>query len=353
MAETLDMFADITSANTASYWNTLQQNEAPYGLELLFPNQKQTASLIEWYKGLSVAPKPLAPSAYDANAIPRGRQGFQKVMTSTNFYKESKYIDEDLRQSLLNVANSPIQAQKDVIFNRIFNDNVDLLRGAALRREIVRAQMLVTGKFSIAGNDTLYAEDYLMPKNHLVKATKDWGTTGATITDDIMRAADTIGTDTGVTIGRLMLNRNTFNVLLRDESIKATLLANNANTQAVNIPKSVVLNYLSQELGVTVMIYDKGYNDVNGKFVKFIPDGKAVFMPQGTLGRTVFSTTPEEADLMASAGADVSIVDTGVAITTTVKDDPVTKVTKVSQAFIPTFEQIDSVYVLDAFAPKA
>lgn len=349
----LNMFEDITSANIASYWNTLQQAEAPYLGEILFPNTQIPTNTVSFYRGLSRAPKPLSLSALDAKAIQRDRQGFKEFTVKAGFFKEAKYIDEQLREQLVKVKNSPITSQKDIILGRIFNDSAELLRGAALSREIMRMQLLQTGKFSIAGNGQVFAEDYQMKASHVADAKAIWGTDGASPVDDIRRAMDTIGTEEGITLTRVLMNQKTFHALLTDNEIKSTLLANNANTAAVSIPRQVLLAFLKDEFGIIPEVYDKGYVDATGAFVRFIPDGNVVFLPAENLGTTAFAPTPEETDLLASSAADVTITDTGVAVTTTLKDDPVTKQTKVTQKVVPTFEMIDGVYVLHAFTASA
>lgn len=50
---------------------------------------------------------------------------------------------------------------------------------------------------------------------------------------------------------------------------------------------------------------------------------------------------------MTGSNASVSIVDTGVAITTMKHDDPVNVETKVTMICLPSFEQADQVYILD------
>ncbi len=146
------------------------------------------------------------------------------------------------------------------------------------------------------------------------------------------------------------MNRVTWNTLASNDAIKSTLLASSASKTNVVLPKSVIMTYLEDEYGLSFAIYDKGYLGPDGKLVKFIPDGKAVFMPAVDLGNTHFGTTPEEADLLSSNAAQVRIVDTGVAVTTTTKTDPVNVETKVSMMSLPSFEQADSVYVLDTTA---
>lgn len=350
MANNMSMFDDLSAANIASYWMTRQQQEAPYLGEVLFPNTKQMSSHVEFYKGLTRAPKPLAPSALDAQAIVRDRQGFDKIGVDTGFFKEAKYLDENLRRELLNVAGSSDQTRRDIILRRIFDDSSELLRGAALTREIARMGLLTGGKFTLAGNGQSYTVDYGMDAKHQAKAANaNWKQTGSNPFDDIREAIDKIGTDTGATLTRAVMNRATFLALLSNNTVKSTLLANNANTSAVSLPRNVLTSYLQDEFGINVQVYDKGYTDASGNFVHFIDDGIISFLPDGDLGQTVFSPTSEEVDLAYDPTASVSMVDTGVAVATYRRQDPVTVETKVSQAFVPTFEQIDSVYVLDAF----
>lgn len=347
---TESIFDDISSANISTYWTTLMQQEAPYLGEVLFPNTRIPNDDVTWYRGKTRAAKPLAPSAYGAQAIQRDRQGYERETVHANFFKEGKYLDESLRRDLLRVASSPIQGQKDIILQRIFQDSAELLRGAALSREIVRMQLLQSGKYSIAGNGQVYADDYEMKANHIANAATAWGTSGATPIDDFRRAKDIIGTEEGVTLSRVVMNQKTFNALLADEQLKATILANNANTALATVPQSVLLDWIKAEYDLTIQVYDKSYTDASGALQRFVTDGNVVLLPDGDLGSTAFAPTPEETDLLATPNADVSVVDTGVAVTTTMETDPVTKMTKVSQTFVPTFEQIDGVYVLKAFS---
>lgn len=347
---TISMFDEVTASNIASYWETREQLEEPYLGEVLFPDAKQESSEVEWYKGKNNAPKPLAPSALDAQAIARPRQGFDGVRQNAIYFKESKYLDEKERIELRNLSASTDKTRADFVLNHIFDDRTDLLRGASLTREIARMSLLTTGAWKVSGNGVAADVDYQMPSNHMGKATgANWKQSGSNPIDDLRAAAYQIGVDTGATITRVVMNRATFLALLNNNTVKSTLLANNANTAAVSIPQSVLTGYLQDELGLAVQVYDKGYYGADGKYKSFIGDGLAILMPNGELGRTVFAATPEETDLSLNSEAQVSIVDTGVAVATYTHKDPVTVETKVSQFFVPTFEQIESVYVLDGF----
>ena len=78
-----------------------------------------------------------------------------------------------------------------------------------------------------------------------------------------------------------------------------------------------------------------------------MPSDTMVMFPDGDLGRTWFGTTPAESDLMSGSAANVSITDTGVAVVTVTKTDPVNVETIVSMICLPSFEMADQVYIMD------
>ena len=105
--------------------------------------------------------------------------------------------------------------------------------------------------------------------------------------------------------------------------------------------------YLVDELEIDVMVNDKRYKDETDATVKFMPVNTFVMFPDGDLGKTWFGTTPAESDLMSGSVANVSIADTGVAITTVQKAVPFQVETIVSMICLPYFEAADQVYILD------
>ena len=92
---------------------------------------------------------------------------------------------------------------------------------------------------------------------------------------------------------------------------------------------------------------DKRYKDEAGTAQRYVADDVFVMFPAGQLGNTWFGTTPEESDLMAGSVANVTITDTGVAVTTIQKADPVTVETKVTMICLPDFPTADQVYIAD------
>ena len=69
-------------------------------------------------------------------------------------------------------------------------------------------------------------------------------------------------------------------------------------------------------------------------------------IPAGNLGNTWYGTTPEEADRQGASSAEVSIVNTGVAITREIQNQPVNINTFAAEIVLTSYERMDSVGVL-------
>ena len=335
----------ITSPEIAAYWELKTQDRPPFLGEELFPNQKKLGLNLSWLKGSNGLPVVLKPSAFDVAAIPRPRIGFEKLSTEMPFFKESKYIDEELRQELNKVLDSNNQLYIDTIVRRIFDDEAELLEGAEVQRERMRMMMLTTGTISVEGNGQAYDYDYGMPEDHSVNATAVWSDPNATIIADIRKGIDKIVEDTGVTVARALCSSKVFGYFRINKELKGTLLAMSDGTGYLSDAK--IKQYFKDELDIEIVTYDKKYRDEKETAQRFVSDDVFVMFPDGQLGNTWFGTTPEESDLMASEVANVTFVDTGVAVTTIEKADPVNVETKVTMICLPDFPTADQVYIID------
>lgn len=335
----------IVSEEIVAYWELLTQEREPYMGEELFPDDKKMGLDLKWLKGSNGLPVVLKPSAFDVVAIPRPRIGFEKLTAQMPFFKESKYIDEELRQELNKIIESGNQAYIDSVVNRIFNDEIDLLEGAAAQRERMRMMMLTTGTIVMEGNGQIYEYDYGMPDDHKVTTTKSWSDPTADIIGEIRDGMQKILDDTGVTVERAVCSSKVFGYMRKNNDIKASI---NVLTDGEGyISDAKIKQFFTDEIGLTIATNDKKYKDESGTAQRYIADDVFVMFPAGDLGNTWFGTTPEESDLLAGSVANVEITDTGVAVTTIKKADPVTVETKVTMICLPDFPTADQVYILD------
>ena len=344
----MSIFDLMKSGELTAYWEELTKDEAPYPCEELFPNDKKRGITLKWIKGSKGLPVVLKTSAFDVNAIPRARIGFDKLTSEMPYFKESTYIDEELRQELNMVLETGNQAYIDSVMNKIFDDETRLLRGAAASRERMRMMALTTGVVSMAANGQAFTFDYGIPTGHKSEVTKSWSDPTSDPIEDIRVAKDKISDDTGAVITRAMCDGKTWRYIRNNEKVKKAIFVLTNGAGAVTDRQ--LRQYIMDELEIEIFVNDKRYKDEKEEVKKFMPENTFVMFPEGELGKTWFGTTPAESDLMSGSVANVSITDTGVAVTTVQKADPVQVETIVSMICLPSFEAADQIYILDVIA---
>lgn len=344
----MSIFDLVVSGEIVAYWELLKQDLPPYMGEELFPNNKKLGLTLQWLKGAKGSPIVLKPSAFDASAIPRPRIGFEKLSTEMPFFKESKYIDEEMRQELNKVRETGNQQIIDSILNMIFDDETELLRGAAAQRERMRMMALTTGTIVMEGNGQIYEYDYQMPEDHKVTVKTSWSDPNASILSDIREAKEKIVDDTGVEVARAVTSSKVFGYFRINNEIKKSIMILTDGEGFISDAK--IKQFILDELDIEIVINDKKYIDESGDTQRYVADDIFVMFPSGNLGQTWFGTTPEESDLMSMSASNVTITDTGVAVTTMTKEDPVNVETKVTQICLPDFPTADQVFIYSVIA---
>ena len=343
MARTI--FDVVTAENISAYWENMTQNRAPYVGEQLFPSVKKLGLNLDWLNGNSGVPVVLNLSAFDAQAIPRARQGFSVTRAQMPYFKESLYIDEELRQQLNIAIEGGSDAYVNTIMQKIFNDNVQLIESARVQRERMRMALLTTGAISMTANGQSVSYDYGVPSGHKKTAAASWKTSSTDIIADIYAWQQTILEDTGVKPTRAICNSTVWNALRNNTNIRNTIFVYSNGVSTVS--DAALKSFLTEQLELSVYVNDKLYKNESGTNTKFVPDDTFVLFPAGELGNTYFGTTPEESDLQTGSAANVAIVDTGVAVTTMKKLDPVNVETKVSMITLPSFEASNQILIAD------
>lgn len=334
----------VTSSDVVAYWTNKNQNQLPLLGETLFPTKRVNGTKLEWIKGAKNQPVALRPSSYDAKAIRRDRQGLDKVDTEMPFFKESKYIDEKLRQDLNNLINANNTEVVNQILINIYDDEVELIDAAGITLERMRMEALTTGTITVSGNGQSFNYDYGVPAKNKKTVSTSWATPTTDIIGDINDFVEEMKAQ-GVTITRAICNSSVAKYLRTNNGIKNAIYVFANGT--VNVTSKRAINYIYDETGVMIYVYDNVYVNESNKAVKYVPDDTIVFLPDGDLGFTNLGTTPEESDLMNSLTADVSIAGEGIAVTTSKIADPVTVDTKVSMVALPSFEQADKIMIVD------
>jgi hypothetical protein len=340
------IFDLVKSQEIASYYQEANSNRIPYLGETLFPPDKKQGLDLSWIKGAGGLPVSLMPSAFDAKATLRDRIGLDRIETEMPFFREGMNIGEKERQELFKLLNTNNPGYYQPLVTRIYDDRATLVSGAMVVPERMRMQLLSTGTISIVANRQNYVYDYKFNPNHKETLIGDarWSQPDATIIEDIQRWLDLIEDETGTRPESGVLTRKTWNYILRNKGIALDM--NPLGGLNIIMTDAMLRQYLQAKVGVSFAVYNKQYKDESGASKLFFPDDVVTFIPGGTLGTTWYGTTPEEADLMSGGtDAQVSIVETGVAITTIKEPHPVNVNTIVSEIVLPSFENMDNIFI--------
>ena len=314
---------------------------------------------LKWIKTTKGLPVSLAPSNFDAKSTIRSREGFKMTETEMAFFRESMLIKESDEQEIMRAKDSADPYAAEVL-NRIFDDANTLVDGADVVPERMRMQLLAptdgSPKISIQADGVTYAYNYdpngTYKANNFAELTTEtdkWSDIeNSDPMDDISVAIDAVEEATGERPSILIVSKKTMNYLKQNKNIKSAVLAQNT-TANVFMTDARVKELFSTELGINIIVYTKQYKDEDGTAHKFYPDGFATLIPEGALGNTWYGTTPEERTLMGKPTADVSLVNTGVAVSVTVTEDPVQTKTTVAEIVLPSYERMDSTYVIKCY----
>lgn len=336
----------FTANVIAVYYNEklAQRTKAPFLLEFYFGNIKQESVDLSWIKATAGETVLLRTSNWDADPTYRDFEGFTKLETEMPLYREGVILKESDRKELLRISNSNVKAGLESLLKKIYDGITALIDGASAMREFLRSQLVCNGKISLNANGTKLDYDYKIPTKQKYQTAVAWSTKEkATPIADLIKFKRDAQIRTGENITDFIMNSETLTYIIEAETT-SKLFADSK----MGVPEEVtVKNYLSAR-GIDIVVYDKSYKMKKGETSQyFIPTGKVVALPHFEIGKTVFSYTPEEADLMYSGVSNVAIVDTGVAISTTIKPTPVKVETVVSMSCLPSFEGAELLTIID------
>lgn len=347
----------------ATYMTEAQSNKIPFLGEAYFPNKKKMGIDLAWiktHKGLGVA---LKPSNYDAIPTIRPRGEAQKTKEEMLLYRESMVIKEhDLMElSRIKDENDPFLQP---VIDSMFNDAQNLIEGAEISAERMRMNLLapVNGVMQItvplADNTTAtyaYDEDgSWKSKNYLeLTGTDTWDNpTTAKPLSDIRKATQYLSS-IGVTATAIIGNSTTFDYLLENEQIKSAIVSSLTGQSIGFIDESAVEEILRRRMRLDWIPYDKMFEDYDGTQKKFYPDDYVTILGNGQLGSTWRGTTPEELTTIGNfmnipkAPVDIAVLESGIAVAVQSEYKPsFTTTTTASQIVLPSFEGMDSIFVI-------
>lgn len=351
---------DMVSAKAfGKYWETLESNKIPFLGAGLFPNLKKKGLSLEWIVGKDNLPVMLQPSAFDAKPMLRDRGGVGNRALRMPFFRESMHLKEEDRQELMEFQSRNQTPYLEAIVAKIFDDVSNLVDSAEINAEVMRMKILTDAAFTIesapdSGQKVKldYAYDpqgeWSAKNNTTLTGTSKWSDhANSDPIGDINRLKEE-ASSRGIDLTRMIIGYDTYRDILANEKIKLGMVPLAAAAANVIRTPQEIMDFFRAHIegGIQVAVYKKMYIDLDGNEQYFYPKrGCATFLPSGAVGNTYFGTTPEEADLMnGNTDAQVSIVNTGVAVCSKKLSLPVNIINWVSAIMLPSFPLINKVF---------
>ncbi len=348
-------YMDLISAQymAAAWTESPNASAADYLGTSLFGFEKQMSMKLAWIKGSGGVPVMLSPSAFDGEVPLRGRIGAKAMESEIPLFREGIQLTESDTRDLIEAESRGDSYVLDVL-RRIFNDSNNLIAGAKIIPELMIWQLMAPEdgkpKIHIAANGVDYSYDYdgsgkWFQSNFTDISTNPWSAISASKPLDNITAIADAAVGKGTSLRYMIMSKKTFNELMQSEQLNKVILSQNA-TATVYVTETIAKSVIEQLTGIRPVIYNAIYADENGNTKNFYPDKLVTFIPEGQLGKRVFSVTPEEFSLRNSPEANVAIIDDSIAITTTQTSVvPVRIATYASEMVLPSFERMDEVFV--------
>jgi hypothetical protein len=312
--------------------------------QALFPNSKQWGTEIELAKGSKQRPVALKMSTFDVAVKPRALKADLKIdKKELPFFKESVLIKEKDRQMLMLAMQSNNQNLVEQLISQVYENYQSLVAGAGVQATRMRAQLLQKGVINIVTEDGDIVVDYEVPAAHkeTLLGAAMWSDPTADIVGDIQRWQKALSNEGYAKPNRMLLTEVTFGYIAQNTAIVNEI---KGGTNLI-VTDTDIISYLAKKLNISVGILNGTFTAEDDSTMNYYEDDYVTLIPEGALGKTVYGTTPEEADKVYGSGKlDTQIVNTGVAITTMLKEDPVTVETKVSQLVLPSFDRADECF---------
>lgn len=351
-------------------WDKYKQSlgVAPYLGRSFFGTDKKMGLELRFIKGRTGLPVALKGASFDAKAPLRDAIGFKDIANEMPFFRESYMVTEKEEQEYMTYINANNEAYAQQVLKEIMKKPLDLILGADVVPERMIWQLLAPadgvpkinvvvdngGQFVIDYTGDNGAE-YKRTNFKEVKGTSQWKNAAtATPIQDMVDLQDQHRENHGEELTQFVMNQKTWKQVVNAEDTKKQVLGQIAYTGGQMIKDKDVKSFLLDNYGITVLVYNKMYLGEDGKSHTFIPDGVVTAKSNlgGQLGTVWYGTTPEERSGNLSTG-DLSIVNTGVSVYTYTTPHPVNTHSVVSEIVLPSYENMDSVCVMNVNAGEA
>lgn len=273
--------------------------------------------------------------SFDAETPIGARDAFTRKRVTLPPLGQKTVIGEHDRLQLERIRTGGNDPQG--LVEAIYDDAEVNTRAVLARMELARGDVLVDGKFTLAGENGLTVEaDYGVPGTHIVAPGTLWSVTAtATVLSDLVSWSNTYTDDVGEPPGALVTSRQVVSYMLQNAEIRA-IVGSLAGTP--NIVTRTQLNTALEAHGLPPVVEYDARIDVDGVTTRPVAADRVLMLPAdpSSLGYTAWGITAEALDLAGSDNPSLEFEQLPGLVGVVMKDgDPVRTWTKVTGVGMP------------------
>ncbi|MFI6089538.1 major capsid protein [Streptomyces sp. NPDC051218] len=275
--------------------------------------------------------------AYDASVPFAKRQAESTQTEGTLPALGQKLLVGEMEQLLLDASRG---ADEDRLVELLYDDVERHVEAIRSRLELAAGDVLLDGKFSLAGENGLTVEvDYGVPQANMPTAPKPWSAPDADPIADELRWIDYLDSIGAPAPEMVLTSRKAWSHLASNQSYRAAYYGTPAGGQtptATLNPQQI--NSVRGNYGLPPVTFYKAQVWQDDVSKRVLPDDRWIMLPPDRVkwGQTQYGTTTESLALSRGTNPQIEREDApGVVITRDVQDDPVQIWTKGAAAAMP------------------
>lgn len=305
--------------------------------EELFPEVKKQSLEFDVLTNSSRTPVIASVHGFDTEAEIGTREA-EKMAIELALIKRKMQLKE---KEIIKLESPRNEAERKALMQDVYNDIENLVQSIRARIELMRMELLATGKVTLNENGLSATIDYGVPDENKI-SNVDWSSETANPINDMIKwknqldsAPSRVLTSTTI-LAKILANKNVVNAIFGKDSTRI------ASVGELN-------NYLEQLQLPKIYTYDEKYKKQkeNGKGydkLRYFPENAFVMMPADKLGETIYGPTAEELRLQRDPSIDMKLLGKIIALVYEEGKDPVATWEKVVATALPALACADELF---------